>query len=377
MTSRARANDRKAAHWRALCLTPGAPECVIRAAHRYYIEQHHPDRGGKLEDAQRINVANDELRDAGAAANEYVAANYNGEPWLVLGLAANAPADLATRAAKALERELGAHRRLAERVAWAIGNWGRAGNRPRAAPPPPPPPPARPAPRPRAPATPGRPEGLPGHIDLGATRWGEDVARDIRLTWPEHAPYTVRAETSGALRADVIASKVASGRFVVRLSLDWSALPPADATRDEFVDSLRLTWGGGGSAHVPVHVRLIRPAAVAVEPARLDFGTAVCGSATRATLILTSTAATSATIDCSAWLTRVDAAGQRVDVPVRLGARTQVRVSFAVDWAPIIARATRWPVRPTGKVTIRWDDREIDVPALMVAHEAPARAPRR
>ncbi len=38
--------DRRAEHWKQLGLMSGAPECVIKAAHRFYIELHHPDRGG-------------------------------------------------------------------------------------------------------------------------------------------------------------------------------------------------------------------------------------------------------------------------------------------------------------------------------------------
>ncbi len=360
-------------HWRTLSLSPGAPECVIRAAHRYYIELHHPDRGGDVAAAQRINVANDELRDAGANANEYVAANFNGEPWLVLGLAANAPKELAERASRALARELNEHRRLAERVAWAAEHFGRAARvRIRPATPPPPPRP-EPSPKPRPPAVPGIPEGLASNVHLGTLPWGAGVSHDIRLTWREHAPYGVRAETSGALRAEVNESRAVPGRFVVSLSIDWGAIPPPDSPRSAaFVESVRLAWGGGGSATIHVHATLQRPPAITAQPAEIDMGTTTRGQPARATLVLTSTAMATAHVSCSAWLKRVDAAGREVDEDVRLRADTPVRLSFAVDWAPIDDRAKRWPVRPTGKITVRWSDGTIDVPVQMVANDARA-----
>ncbi len=121
-----RTNDRRAEHWRRLGLLPGAPACVIKAAHRAQIELHHPDRGGDLAQATLINVAYDEVRELGAPANEYVAANYNAEPWVVLGLTSMAGEALAERAGKQLLAELRGNRRLSERVRWAVDNYSRS-----------------------------------------------------------------------------------------------------------------------------------------------------------------------------------------------------------------------------------------------------------
>lgn len=371
MASRgAPADDGK--HWRTLSLSPGAPECVIRAAHRYYIEKHHPDRGGDVAEAQRINVANDELKDMGASANDYVAANYSGEPWLVLGLAANAPKELAERAGRALARELESLPKLASRVDWAIENFGRATRvKIRPATPPPPRPSAPPVSKPRTPAVPGMPEGLPNSINLGTLRRGADAAHDIRLTWRENAPYGVRAEASRGLRAEVNESRAVPGRFVVSVSVDWDNVRQGEGARSTgFVESVRLTWGGGGTATIHVHWTLLHPPTVTAQPAAIDIGTTTRGEMAKATLVLMSTADTTADVSCSAWLARVDGAGRAVETPVRLAADTPVRLSFAVRWEPIAERARRWPVRPTGKITVRWDDRSVEIPVEMVAHDA-------
>ena len=105
---------------------PGAPECVIKAAHLALIEVHHPDRGGDASVAKEINAAYDELKGRGSEANEYVAANYNGEPWAVLGVSSAADAKLVSRAGKQLAAELQTHRRLADRVEWALQHFASA-----------------------------------------------------------------------------------------------------------------------------------------------------------------------------------------------------------------------------------------------------------
>ena len=72
----------------------------------------------------------------------------------------------------------------------------------------------------------------------------------------------------------------------------------------------------------------------------------------------------------SAWLARTDAAGRKVDAPVRLTTNTPVRVSFDVQWDPIEERAANVArtkaVRPTGKITVRWNEQSLDVPVSMV-----------
>jgi DnaJ-class molecular chaperone len=62
-------NDKRARFWRELGLLPGAPECVIKAAHRHLIEIHHPDRGGSDRKAKSVNAAHDEVKGQGSAAN--------------------------------------------------------------------------------------------------------------------------------------------------------------------------------------------------------------------------------------------------------------------------------------------------------------------
>src|SRR5438270_8979426 len=118
--------SKAAAHWKRLGLLEGAPECAIEAAWLWHIALHHPDRGGDANLARQINVARDELKGEGAKANEYVATHYELQPWLVLGIERTADAELAQRVGRQLASELRhSHRRLAERVEWAIANFGR------------------------------------------------------------------------------------------------------------------------------------------------------------------------------------------------------------------------------------------------------------
>jgi hypothetical protein len=45
-------------------------------------------------------------------------------------------------------------------------------------------------------------------------------------------------------------------------------------------------------------------------------------------------------------------------------------LAFDVQWPPIAERASKVargkPVRPTGKITVRWNDQQFDVPVQIV-----------
>jgi hypothetical protein len=385
MPTKRRSEDRDAAHWRRLGLLPGAPDCVIKAAHRHLIEIHHPDRGGSLELAQRVNVAADEVRGRGLAPNEHVATNYNGEPWHVLGLMATAEPALVERAGRALASELSSHPRLAARVEQAISEFGR----PARAPAPPMPRPSEPARRagtralgrPREPATAGKPEGLAERIDLGTVGWASDVSRDLRLTWKQFAPYRVEATAPEPLRVVVKGSKALPGRFIVSVAVDWESpeLSGAASLRGYTLDApLQLRWGGGGEAVVRVRGVLLYPAVVSARPMSLDLGTVRLGQAVRASIMLISSAPADVTVAVPPWLVRVDGAGHELNGDARLQTNTPVRVAFDVDWEPIREKgsasiAARRAVRPTGKIVVRWGapPRELEVPVQMVAETAP------
>jgi hypothetical protein len=363
---------------------PGAPECVIKAAHRTQIELHHPDRGGDADAAKKINVAYDELKGEGAAANEYVAANYNAEPWAVLGITAAADPAFVSRAGKSLASELGAHPRLAERVAWAVKNFSSAkatatNGRARISPLTPPPPrrttPERSAHRPTAePAKPGVPEGLPAKLDFGRLAWRAETTRTVQLTWKRHAPYDVTVETAPPIRAEVTASRVLAGRFSLAFSIDWSSdeLSGGPTVRGYTLDvPVTLRWAGGGEYTFPAKGLLLYPALVSVSPTSLDLGTVDAKSVTRASLVLISSGATQVEIEPPAWLQRTDGSGRTLDAPLKLATNVPVRVEFRVDWAPILERAKASfeagrPVRPTGTIVVRWEGRSAEVPAQMV-----------
>lgn len=372
-------SDKLAQHWKSLCLMSGAPECVIKAAHRFHIEIHHPDRGGTLEAAQRINVAYDELKGRGSKPNEHVAAYYDGEPWHVIGVASNADRTLVERAGKTLAGELTTHPRLAARVEWAITNFGRPAKavppRPRATPPPP----ARrrattpAAPRSAEPVRPGIPDGLPGHIDMGTVDWGAAATREVRLTWKRAAPYNINVSPEAPLTTTVTASKALPGRFVVTIGIDWESdsFAGGPTTRGYTLDSVvTLRWPAGGEAHVRVKGVLRYPAIVTASPFELDLGTVLMNQPVRASLMVVSTAATNVEITASTWLARVDAGGRRLSDPLKLSTNVPVRVAFDVQWPPIAERASKVargkPVRPTGKITVRWNDQQFDVPVQIV-----------
>jgi hypothetical protein len=376
MATKQRANDRYAAHWRRLGLLPGAPDCVIKAAHRHFIEIHHPDRGGSVETARQVNVAADEIRGQGAAPNEHVAAHYSGEPRHLLGLMANAERSLVERAGRALASELESHPRLVARVEWAVKNFGRpmtATAQPRPQEPPRPRPP-RPAAPPK-PATPGIPDGLVDRIDFGTLPWGSALTRDLRLTWTRNAPFSVEVDAPAPLVAEVKDSKALPGRFIVSLAVDWTSPELShDATMRgyTFEGPVRLRWAGGGEATVRVRAILRYPAIVTASPDSLDLGTVRLGQHLRAaSIILISSADAEVTIAPSAWLARVDGAGRVLDEPLRLATNKPVRVAFDVVWEPIREKgaasiAAGKPVRPTGRITLRWGEREIEVPVQMV-----------
>jgi hypothetical protein len=308
-----------------------------------------------------------------------VASYFSGEPFQVLGLTANADADLARQAADALRTELSARPRLAERARWAVDNWGRAMTA--KAPP-------RPAPllrqtrarsrtqerqpvQPR-PATPGKPEGLVGHIDMGQIPWESTVAREVRLTWKQFAPYSITAEVNAPVFATVTASKALPGRFVVTLGIDWASdeLRKNIATRGYTLDATLTVRWPGDEARIPVRGILLYPAIVSASPLELDLGQVRLNQPVQASLVLVSTGSTSVEVAPTPWLKRVDAAGKALDEPIRLRTNTPVRVGFAVQWPPIVERlgkvAAGKPVRPSGTIVVRWDGNELTVPVQMV-----------
>jgi hypothetical protein len=122
---------------------------------------------------------------------------------------------------------------------------------------------------------------------------------------------------------------------------------------------------------IPARGLLVYPPLVSASPDSLDLGTVDLRHQARASLVLVSSATTEATIEPPAWLRRSDGSGRRVEAPVRLATNVPVRVEFRVDWEPIIERASasfeaRRPVRPTGRIVVRWDGNAIEVPAQMV-----------
>jgi hypothetical protein len=379
-----------AQHWRALGLIEGAPECAIEAAWLWQIARHHPDRGGDAEVARAINVARDELKGTGARPNEYVAQHYDAQPWLVLGVRRDAKPELAQRVGAQLAGALARHRRLADRVAWAVANFAGPVSAPVARPgrarvtplTPPPPPRRRSAtrPAPPKPSVPGRPEGLPDSIDLGTVAWREPAPRTLRLTWRELAPYEIRVEAPAALRTEVVASRALPGRFVITLDIDWDsvAFTHDPGLRGHALDgSVIVRWPAGGEAAVPVRGVVLYPAAVVATPPSVDFGAVPAGARVRASIVLMATAPATAKVETPAWLARVNGDGSPREDALRLPENTAVRVELAVQWAPILERAAAAfaagrPVRPTGMIGVRWGDRSLEIPAEAVVTPPPA-----
>jgi hypothetical protein len=291
---------------------------------------------------------------------------------------ANADRSLVDRAGKALRTELGSHPRLSDRVDWAMKNFGRTMN----ASPPPPPPPRRPAERAAlttTPSAPGVPEGLVERVDFGTLQWGADTTRDLRLTWNRNAPYTVDVEAPAPLAAEVKDSKALPGRFIVALAIDWSSpeLSREPSIRGyTFSVQVKIRWASGGEGSVQVRGVLRYPPQVTASPQSLDLGTVRLGQQLRVTsLIVISSGDTDVTIAPPAWLARVDGAGRVLDEPLRLTTNKPVRVAFDVVWDPIRERGAGSlgagkPVRPTGKIRLRWDGNEIEVPVQIVVTPA-------
>jgi hypothetical protein len=382
--------SKAASHWKRLGLLEGAPEGAIEAAWLWYITLHHPDRGGDADLARQIHVARDELKGEGAKANEYVAAHYEAQPWLVLGIERGADSELAQRVGRQLASELRrSHRRLAERVEWAMANFGRpvtapngaGATRVRVTPPPPRRRPERAADRrPAQPATPGVPDGLPARVDIGTVAWREPVERSFKLTWKRFPPFEVHIDAPSPLQAEVTASKALPGRFAVVVSVDWDspAFSREPSHRGYTLDeTLTVRWAGGGEALVHVRGILLYPANVTASASELDLGTVDTNQPARGSLVVTATAPTTIEVDPPQWLARIDAAGRVPASPLRLEANAATRIEFAVQWPPILERAVTSfaagrPVRPTGLITIRWDDRSLEIPAQITV-----RAPRR
>ncbi len=376
--------DRTAAHWRLLGLMPGAPECVIKAAHRAQIELHHPDRGGDADTAKQINVAYDELRGKGSVANEYVARNFSGEPWVVLGVSSVADDQLVARAGKLLLADLQALPRLAQKVEWAIANFATAkaapARRARVMPMTPPAPSrqrpaAAPPPRPAAPARPSFPQGLPQKIDFGKVEWGESASETIQLTWKHAAPFDVKVMIDGPLRAEVTASKVLPGRFSIVFSIDWDSkeFSREPTTRGYTLDAeITVRWTSQDDATIRAKGLVLYPAVVSASPTTLDLGKVRAQQPVRASLILISTARAAVTVEPPPWLQRVDGSGRVLEAPLSLATNVPVRLELRVHWPPIEERAKASfaagrPVRPTGRIIVRWDDRILEVPVEMVA----------
>jgi hypothetical protein len=107
---------------------------------------------------------------------------------------------------------------------------------------------------------------------------------------------------------------------------------------------------------------------VSASPPSLDLGSARLRQPTRGSLVLVSTAATDVTIDPPPWLQRIDASGRARAAPLKLATNVPVRVEFGVDWAPIAERGKASfdggrPVHATGRIVVRWNDRELEIPA--------------
>jgi hypothetical protein len=363
--------DPLAAHWRTLTLQPGAPQCVIKEAHRFHIRRVHPDLGGSEAEAKRVNIAMDKLDGRGAAANDYVSRHYDREPWLLLGLTATADKALADRAGKALAEELTPLPRLVSRVEWAAANFGKpAPNMPqprRREPKAPPPPPAKPWMPSIRPAPPiGRPDGLE-RVEFGAIDWGADAESVIRLTWPRRAPVNVRAEAGAPFTADVTVSKTQPGRVAIKLGVDWdSPAAAAAASRDSvrFDSTLTVRWDAEGVATTRITATAERPCRIAVGPREIDLGHVRLRQPVQTELTVRSSRSAQVTVETSAWL------APRMKGPVRLEANAPVILAFSVVWPPILERGATAikagrPVRPTGNIRLKWDGGDIVVPLTM------------
>ena len=414
--------------WRSLTLQPGAPECVLKEAHRFHIRLVHPDHGGSDRDAKRVNVAFDKLKGHGSAANEWVSRHYEAEPFFVLGLAASGDTALAMRVGKALSKELAQLPRLVRRVEWAIANFGivppQVVQAPRAvpkAPPPAPPPTTKPwLPSMRRPDFASRFEGLPASVNFGAVAWGSEVELVVRLTWSGRAPTNIQADVGQPFRVSVAQSSVRSGRVALKLVVDWASSRMMQASTTEqrqqvrFEATLTLQCDDGSVAkarvtatstvpatgvdayppHPPSAVpqpkersggiprRHIRPAApptprtspdVQVMPTDLDLGSVRLQQPMHASLTIRSSRKTMITLQSSTWLSSTPNGRFRVE------ANEPVEVVFEVDWLPIVDRGGASirigrPLRPSGNIHVRWAGGSATVPVKMLV--TTARQPR-
>ena len=269
---------------------------------------------------------------------------------------------------------------------WATANFAKAVAEPsqgrRHAPITPPPPPRRRAAAPRrqpdgVPARPGQPDGLPASIDFGTVRFGDSAAtRTVQLTWKHAAPFEVKVDAGSPLRADVTSSKVLPGRFSVAISIDWDApeFTREPTTRGFTIDvPVTIRWTSQDWTTVLAKGVVLYPAHVSASPDALDFGSVRRKQQTRASLVVVSTAPAELAIEPTPWLQRVDAAGRVLDAPLKLQTNVPIRLEFRVHWPPILERGAAsfdagLPVRATGRITLRWSDRETAVPVEMIVN---------
>ena len=220
------------------------------------------------------------------------------------------------------------------------------------------------------------PDGLPPSIDFGKVPWGADADRTIQLTWKHAAPYGVTIETGpGRSRAEVVASKVLPGRFrhvCHRLGSRRISSATDDRAATRSTPRSPIRWTSRDSTTVRAKGLVLYPAHVSASPVTLDLGNARLQQPVRGSIVLVSTAPADVTIEPTPWLQRVDGSGRVLDVPLKLATNVPVRVEFRVDWAPIAERGAKSfaagrPVHATGRIRIRWNDREMEIPAEVVA----------
>jgi hypothetical protein len=229
--------------------------------------------------------------------------------------------------------------------------------------------------QPKAPPSPGLPDGLAPSIDFGKVPWRAETTRTMQLTWKHNAPYGVTIEPDGPVRAEVTASKVLPGRFSVTFSIDWEApeFRRDPSTRGYTLDAvITVRWTSRDTATLRVKGLVLYPAQVSASPISLGLGYARLRQPVRASLVLVSTSPVDVTIEPAPWLRRVDGSGRELDAPLKLATNVPVRVEFRVHWPPIAERgsasfAAGRPVRVTGRIIVRWDDRELEIPAEIVA----------
>lgn len=223
------------AHYKRLGVIPGAPECVLKAAHLALIGMHHPDRGGDPDTAKQINIAYDELKGHGSAANEYVAANYAAEPWVVLGITSAAEAAFVAKVGKQLAAEVRALPRLLERVEWAAANFASAAV---------PPAPKRTSTRAPAPPLMRGPRGLESWVNLGEVYWRDPKTYTMTLQWPGEVPQRIAMSCAGNVRAELRRGSAESTRCHIDISIDWEAAGNGAGKRRAMSGMVSIKWPG-------------------------------------------------------------------------------------------------------------------------------------